>query len=231
MAAVVPLESNPGVFTGLMQRLGGSPLLSFHDLYSVSEPELLAFLPRPASAVVLLFPVSEAYEQLRQAESTQIPSPDGPFWLKQQVKNACGLYALLHILLNLPAGLVVAGSPVDKLRAELLRPNADPVRLVTELSNSLYDEYSQQGQTEAPAATDDVNLHFVAFVKTASGVFELDGRREGPVLLSANGGNNSESDVVDEQAVKDRLVQYFTLADSDNALKFAMMALAPSFDY
>ena len=40
---VIPLESNPAVFTDLAYNLGLTPVLEFHDVYSLTDKDLLNF--------------------------------------------------------------------------------------------------------------------------------------------------------------------------------------------
>ena len=47
----IPLENNPDVFTELVHSLGVSSKLGFYDIYSIDDPDLLAFVPRPVHAV------------------------------------------------------------------------------------------------------------------------------------------------------------------------------------
>ena len=51
-----------------------------------------------------------------------------------------------------------------------------------------YYSYSvfQEGQTSAPGREDSVDYHFVAFVEVAGGLYELDGRKSGPILKGAS---------------------------------------------
>lgn len=99
----IPLESNPEVFTKLINLLGVR--LAFHDVFSL-EPELLAFVPRPAYALVLVFPTSEAREQALAAdEATRQPyegsgADEKVVWYSQTIYNACGLYGILHAVSN-----------------------------------------------------------------------------------------------------------------------------------
>src|SRR5882757_4941351 len=108
--------------TSLVHELGLSPNLSFHDVYSLTEPSLLAFLPRPAVALLLVFPVTQTYEKFREQEDA--PREDytgsGPqeevVWFKQTIRNACGLIGLLHSITNGPArNQIVEGSDLDQL--------------------------------------------------------------------------------------------------------------------
>lgn len=100
------LENNPEVMSNLVHKLGLSSKLGFHDVFSIDEPELLAFVPRPAAALLLLFPVSSTYEKFRRDEDENkeeyTGSGDGEevIWYKQTIGNACGLIGLLHAVSN-----------------------------------------------------------------------------------------------------------------------------------
>lgn len=52
----VPLENNPIVMSNLAHKLGLSSDLSFHDVYSLTDPDLLAIVPRPAQALLFTYP-------------------------------------------------------------------------------------------------------------------------------------------------------------------------------
>lgn len=92
--------------TSLVHKLGLSSGLQWHDVFSLDDPSLLAFVPRPAHALLLVFPVSKAYEASREAEDSSISdyTGSGPeeevLWFKQTIGNACGLMGLLHATIN-----------------------------------------------------------------------------------------------------------------------------------
>ena len=102
----ISLENNPEVMTSLIHELGLSPALSFHDVFSIDEPELLAFIPRPANALLLVFPVSDTYEISRVQEDKDKTEYTGKghgepvIWYKQTIRNACGLIGILHAVSN-----------------------------------------------------------------------------------------------------------------------------------
>lgn len=92
--------------TALVHKLGLSNTLSFHDVFSIDDPDLLAFVPRPANALLLVFPVSESYEKYRLEEDSKRPVYEGKgaeepvIWYRQTIGNACGLMGLLHAVSN-----------------------------------------------------------------------------------------------------------------------------------
>lgn len=101
-----PPENNPEVMTSLLHELGLSQQVSFHDVYSIDDPDLLAFVPRPVYALLLVFPVSNTYEQFRVDEDQYKQDYEGSgadeevMWYKQTIGNACGLIGLLHAASN-----------------------------------------------------------------------------------------------------------------------------------
>ena len=107
----IPLESDPLVFTDLAHGLGLSKDLSFQDVLSLDDPDLVAFVPRPILALILAFPASGTgtYEaQTAQEEASLLEyegtgEAEGVIWYKQTIHNACGLYGLLHAVSNRPA--------------------------------------------------------------------------------------------------------------------------------
>jgi len=98
-------ENNPEVMTSLVHKLGLSPTLAFHDVWSIDDPEMLSFVPRPANALLLVFPVSKSYETFRMQEDSERPVYEGTgaepvIWYKQTIRNACGLIGILHAVSN-----------------------------------------------------------------------------------------------------------------------------------
>ena len=55
-------------------------------------------VPKPARAVLLLFPITEETEALKKAEDAAAagPPPANVWWTRQTVGNACGTVGLLH---------------------------------------------------------------------------------------------------------------------------------------
>ena len=240
--------------TSLVHKLGLSPTLAFHDVWSIDDPEILSFVPRPANALLLLFPVSKAYETSRMEEDADKPEYDGTgaepvIWYKQTIRNACGLIGVLHAVSNGSSrnliGRVISAHAKEMLIAMIehdsdlyqLINDATPLRPV-DRANLLYKSKAletahasaaSEGQSSAPDANDDIDLHFVCFVKDEKNhLWEMDGRRKGPI---DRGQLKHEEDVLSEKALNlgPRKFIQREIAISGGELRFSLITLAPSF--
>ena len=224
----------------LVHQLGLSTDLGFTDVFSIDEPDLLAMIPRPSHALLLVFPVSQTYENSRITEDAELPEymgsgPNEPVtWFKQTIRNACGLIGLLHAIANgEPREHVKPGSDLDKLlkEAENLAP-AQRADLLYESKalESAHADAAKLGDTAAPAADDNVDLHFVSFVKGNDGtLWELDGRRKGPL---ARGKLAESEDALSETALELGVRRFLKTeaAGGNPDLRFSLVSLGPMFD-
>lgn len=226
--------------TSLVHELGLSQSLQWHDVYSLTEPSLLEFLPRPALALLLVFPVTDTYEKFRvQEDSSQEDyggsGPDEPVvWFKQTIRNACGLIGLLHAITNGSAtNYITPGSALDELLKQAVP--LTPIDRADLLYNSKSLEAAHaaaaaKGDSSAPDAEASVDLHFVAFVKDKEGnLWELDGRRKGPLNRGKLG---PEDDVLSEKG-QELGVQSFLRREEQaggGELRFSVVMLGPSFE-
>ncbi|KAI7207940.1 cysteine proteinase [Hortaea werneckii] len=237
----VPLENNPEVMTTLLHNLGLSRHLQFHDVFSIDDPDLLAFVPRPAYALLLVFPVSANYEKFRHEEDASLPSYDASgdgepvIWYKQTIGNACGLIGLLHSVSNGAAkSQVQSGSDLDQFISQAipLKPQERPELLEeTSALEKASQEAAGQGDTAAPAAEESVDLHYVCFVKSEKDghLWEMDGRRKGPLDRGELGDGE---DVLGPTAL-DKGVRAFLKREEQaggGELRFGLIVLAESLE-
>jgi ubiquitin carboxyl-terminal hydrolase L3 len=100
---VIPLESDPEIFTNLIHDLGASKSLSFTDVYSLDELALSS-IPRPVVGLILAHPTPEDYkEEIHRRERAtrgDLQKLVSCVWFQQTINNACGLYAILHAVSN-----------------------------------------------------------------------------------------------------------------------------------
>jgi ubiquitin carboxyl-terminal hydrolase L3 len=224
----------------LVHKLGLSRKLGFQDVWSIDDPDLLAFVPRPAYALLLIFPVTETYEKFRREEDESKPEYSGSgegepvVWYKQTIGNACGLICLLHAVSN---GAAKPHIEKDSDLAQLLA-SAIPLK-PAERADLLYESHALEsahqsaastGDTAAPSADDKVDLHFVCFAKAEDNhLWELDGRRKGPL---DRGELPAGEDVLGDKALELGVRAFLKreAAAGGGDLRFSLIVLAPSLD-
>ncbi|KAK0747564.1 hypothetical protein B0T21DRAFT_354607 [Apiosordaria backusii] len=231
----IPLESNPSLFTELVHKLGLSPALEFHDVLSLDEADLLALVPRPAMALILVFPTSPDYEaEIAEKDKDAIEyakSGDGDediVWFKQTINNACGLYGILHAVSNgVARDHIVPGSHLDRLLTSCtpLEPLDRAAALEEdEELEAAYKAVALQGDSEVPEdPEEEVDFHYVCFAKSHKNghLHELDGDRKGPIDL----GEFGDDDLLSERGL-DVLKGFIEGVDCGGG--FSLLALAPA---
>ncbi|KAK2593291.1 ubiquitinyl hydrolase 1 [Conoideocrella luteorostrata] len=234
--AFIPLEANPELMTNLIHKLGVSSALAIHDVYSLTDPDMLSFIPRPALALLLVFPVSAIYESHRMAEDNTVDEYTGTgeqqpvIWWKQTIRNACGMMGLLHAVSNGPArNLIEKGTVLDELVKKSIplspRERSSLLEKTPKIA-AAHKEAASVGDTAAPDAQDDVDLHYVCFVKGSDGaLWELDGRRKGPIK---RGELEESEDMLSERALSLGILKFLEREGGD--LRFSAVALAGSLD-
>lgn len=224
----------------LAAKLGLSPTLSFHDVYSFDDPDLLALVPRPAYALLVIIPLTNTWNQERKAEddgkdTTAGYGHDGPVvWFEQTIGHACGSIGLLHCTMNGPAVKhILPGSDLEALRNEaLLLGTADRSALLYNSSEfeAAHQSTANLGESTVPSleAMDRLGQHFVAFVKGDDGhLWELEGSRKGPL---DRGILDHDEDVLSPKAL-DRGIRRIINMEKEAGgtdLRFSCIALAPS---
>nr|UOP57048.1 putative ubiquitin carboxyl-terminal hydrolase [Thecaphora frezii] len=233
----VPLESNPELFTTWSHNMGlDSARFAFHDILGL-EPELLQMVPQPVEAVLFLYPITAQTEEARQQEDAaaleqQAAEAEGEtLWFKQTIGNACGTIGLLHALSNTRAlEAVREDSPLRRLldQARPLVP-AERAQLLASSKEleSVHSATASAGQSAAPQSTDEVDLHFVCFVRDRQGeLVELDGRRKGPLKRGVKVASQQE---LLSKAVE--FVQQHYMTKNPDEVNFNLIALGPAADY
>ncbi|KAI0838936.1 putative ubiquitin carboxyl-terminal hydrolase [Hypoxylon sp. FL0890] len=230
----VMLENNPEVMNQLAEKLGLSSHLSFYDVWSLDEPELLAHIPRPALALLVILPFTRAWDKDRQAEDAgkgdyEGQGPDEPvIWFKQTIGHACGSIGFLHCAINGPAAeYIKPDSNLDKIRRDAI-----PLKM-KERADLLYNSVPfeeahkscvQLGDT-VPSSEEHLGQHFVAFVKANGRLWELEGSRKGPLDRGVLGDHE---DVLSPKALDMGLRRVMRLEQEAGGkdLRFSCIALS-----
>jgi ubiquitin carboxyl-terminal hydrolase L3 len=227
--------------TKLAHRLGLSPVLAFHDAYSLTDPDMLALVPRPASAILFTYPGSALstahFTKTNESEPEYTGSgPNEPVMFYHQIiMNACGLIGLLHCTTNgSAADFIEQGSDLDKFVKE-----AQPLKVHeraqfindSEMLEKAHAAAAETGDSTVPPFGEDAYHAFIAFVKGKDGhLWELEGRRKGPVDLGQLG---EDEDVLSDKALNLgplAFVKREEAAGTRGDLRFSCTVLAPSLD-
>lgn len=227
----LPLESNPDVITEFASKIGlNVSECGFYDIYGLDD-ELLMMVPQPVLAVLLLFPITkESEEAAKKADAegaaSQGPVPPSLYYMKQTISNACGTIAMLHSLGNNRDKLPIdSESFLDKFFSSTATMTPEERGTFLEAPpegapdiEEAHKESAEKGDTEAPDLDAVVDLHFVCFVEKDGNLYELDGRRVGPVN---HGPCNAETLLQDTaKVVKKQFIEGST------SIQFNLMALA-----
>lgn len=93
-----------------------------------------------------------------------------------------------------------------------------------------HQEAASGGDTAPPPADEKVDLHYVCFVKSENNkLWELDGRRKGPIHLGALGPSE---DVLSDKALDMGVRSFLNREQSAGGgdLRFSLIVLSPSLD-
>ncbi|KAJ4461263.1 putative Ubiquitin carboxyl-terminal hydrolase isozyme L5 [Paratrimastix pyriformis] len=209
------IESDPGVFTELIEALGCN---------SVQVDEILDLESAPSDALGMIFLFKyKSHPEPRHALTDYDPSL---FYSKQVYSNACATQAILHVLMN-SSEKVDLGKELNEFK--MFTADFDAFLKGTAITNSeairtAHNSFSRQNSfllESAPATDDDDVFHFVAYVPYHGMLYELDGLQAGPIAL---GECPNESHWTEQVApiIRARTQSYTA------ELRFALMAVVPS---
>jgi len=227
-----PLESNPELINEYIQKLGfDTSLYEFCDVYS-TEDWALAMIPRPVAAVLLLYPLTDKItkQPTKDGDSGNIATDamqDQVWFMHQRIGNACGTIGLLHATMNAPEALRTFAP--DSWMAQFaedcpipLDPYAKADRLEADTKIAkLHDDAtsSESNATRRPDIEERVETHFAALVHVGGSLYELDGRKAGPVRH----GPTTQANLLKDAC---QVIQKIMARDPTES-RFAITALAP----
>jgi len=218
------IESDPGVFTELINKFGVSGV-QVEELWSLEAEHFKELAP--VYGLVFLFKWLPEGEQAGQANIVQDSRLETDiFFAKQVISNACATQAILSVLLNLGEGGAVSLGPTlsqlkeftqgfDANMKGLTLSNSDQIRTV---HNSFARQTLFEFDSKKADKDDDV-FHFVSFVPIKGRVYELDGLMAGPVDHGAVPEGGDWLEVV-RPVIGARMEKY-----SQGTITFNLMAL------
>ena len=219
MAEWCTIESDPGVFTELIKNIGVKGV----QVEEILDLDTLESSNDPVYGLIFLFKYiknSGYTPNVLQYWDTNL------FFAKQIIENACATQAILGVLLNNEEKIDI-GPTLKELK--LFTKEMDPATRGLALSNceKIKVEHNKFAHpepfifTKEKAEDGDDVFHFVAYIHFKDAIYEIDGLREGPILI--------EKDVKYEEWIKKvrpSLTNRINLY-ANNEIKFNLLAVVP----
>ena len=176
------IESDPGVFTELIQKFGVTGL-QVEELWSLDKENFAEL--KPVYGLVFLFKWTPDNDPAGSV--VQDSRLDSIFFARQVINNACATQAIMSVLMNIEDSGVTLGTTLQEFKEfcgaldsetkGLALSNSDQIR-------SVHNSFARQTLFEfdsKKADKDDDVFHFVSFVPINGRIYELDGLKSGPV--------------------------------------------------
>jgi ubiquitin carboxyl-terminal hydrolase L5 len=215
------IESDPGVFTELVENIGVRDV-EFQEVVSLDEASLAEL--GEVLGLIFLF----KWRDDVPPRNTMSAVPEGLFFAKQVINNACATQAILSVLMNTTPDQLDIGETLNDLRSfteglddeskgfaignsELIRKSHNSFRPSVSLE-ILHEEDKRKGEA----------FHFVSYVWFNGKVFELDGLQAGPVQVGDCAERSSWLSVVGPH-IQSRIEEYTSAGDSE--IRFNLLAI------
>ncbi|XP_006652603.1 ubiquitin carboxyl-terminal hydrolase 3-like [Oryza brachyantha] len=216
----LPLEANPEVMNQFMWGLGVPAEVGFCDVYGLDD-EMLAIVPQPVLAVILLYPQDRKKESVASTSSTVESKKfnNNVYFTKQTIGNACGTVGIIHAIGNVVSRIKLAeGSYFDRFYKQTADMDPSQRAAFLEEDEEMEKAHSVAVTAGDTEAKDGVIEHYVCFSCVDDEIFELDGGNSQPI---SHGPSSPDSLLQDAaKIIKARIAAY------PESLNFNVMALS-----
>lgn len=175
----IPMESNPEVMNSFFRKVGVKPHLSVVDVLGFDD-ESLELVEGKVEGILLCYPIKEGSNwKVDEAAKERL------YFMRQTIRNACATMALIHLLANQCNDHDF--EPDSSMKAFIkeskqLEPEVKANKFEScETIATAHEKASVEGQTEAPAASEAVEYHFISIIHNNNTIYEMDGRKQGPI--------------------------------------------------
>lgn len=175
----IPMESNPEVMNAFLRRVGVKSHISVVDILGFDD-ELLQMVEGKVEGVLLCYPLKgQTDDNVDEDAKARL------YFMRQTIRNACATMALIHLLANkCQDDDFEPDSAIKEFikESKQLEPEKKANKFETcETIATAHERSSVEGQTEAPAATEAVEYHFISLINDNNTIYEMDGRKHGPI--------------------------------------------------
>ena len=192
------------------------------ELWEISKETLDAL--KPVFGLIFLFKYKREVDERPTIPAESVPDL---FFARQMINNACATQAIVNVLLNrkdldLGADLSSFREFTGGLTPELRGIALDEVKRVRTAHNSFArpEPFVFEDKSKRYVDDDDA-FHFIAYVSHGGMLYELDGLKEGPIVLDACEDATWTDTVIPH--VQERMARY-----TGSEIRFNLMALVGS---
>uniref|UniRef100_A0A915PV23 Ubiquitin carboxyl-terminal hydrolase n=1 Tax=Setaria digitata TaxID=48799 RepID=A0A915PV23_9BILA len=214
-------EGENSLLNKFMHKIGVEEGVECVDIYGFEE-DVLAFIPRPCYAVILCFPMVDKVDQIMEPIYAKMKEegsvvPDGVFFMKQKISNACGTFALIHSLANNHSKINLGNGSLkqwlDKAMTLSVEERSDSLAEDSTLAEA-HDDCARSGETDSGSTVDH---HFICYLNHKDELLELDSCAPSPRVC----GSTS-----DATFLKDVGVSFKKLMEKlENDVSFSALAI------
>lgn len=183
MSGWCTIESDPGVFTSLVEEIGVKGAV-FEEIYSLDQDTFAQVDAERTYGLVFLF----KWQTQDDSRATVDAAEHGLFFANQVIENACATQAILSVLMNSESDKLDIGPNLREFKefAVALDPQMKGLAIGnSEVIRKAHNSFRHQSSFEIVQEKDEKGeaFHFIGYICHAGKVYELDGLKPGPILV------------------------------------------------
>jgi ubiquitin carboxyl-terminal hydrolase L5 len=213
------IESDPGVFTELIHNIGCTDV-------QLEEVITLDSLPSKTLGLIFLFKFKKELYASDNRHGISSQSNQNVYFARQTIQNACATQAIINILLN--CDKIELGDTLQNFKEFTTTLPYDMRGDMIGQQELIRAKHNSFARNDPFVSSDDLDdkdknkgdaFHFVAYTPVNGYVYELDGLRDGPILIDAISGDQNWIDIAKGE-IQRRISQF-----ESTEINFNLMAV------